>query len=351
MKQTFPEIEASLLLTDMVNFANKTVHMNPEQVRDFIIGYRRTLESLIMKMGDEAQYFEPAAGDATASVFERKGMESGDERSIRALRAALRIISGIEENKIPSTRIGLFSGKVIEARFNNQTFRFGNSFAAANRLQELCGYFGTSLLMDRDIASAQHDKKAYISSIGKITPKGFKHPIHLFTIHKPGINGLPHDIEEEKLFQYIKTKNEAMESFSGNILHEIKPDFPMANSKLNQAADLYEEIAGYHDIATERILEHIREHSFPAEDFLSNGMKIEDKGGNIWHGVKLFRLSQELLKALDREFYEAFILDTKWESCFKLEWRKKGEVIIEKDLEPDGIYFLTKGEVHILDAD
>ena len=351
METKFPEREVALLLTDMVGFTNKTAHMIPVEVRDFLIGYRRSLESLIVKREDGAQYFEYSAGDATASVFERKGSEGDEEKSIRALRAALRLVYEIAENKVPSTRIGLYSGKVIEARTNNHSFRFGNSFSAANRLQELCDYFGTDLLMDRDIAQAQRDGKVYIAAIGKITPKSFEHPVHIFSIYKPGVNKCPNDIDEKKLFQYIKIKNEAMELFCGNVLCGVRPNFPLAREKLYQATALFKQITGHNDISSERVLQYIREHSFPTGDFDSRGMKIEGKRGNMSLGVRLFRLSQELLRALDREFYDAFILDTEWENCFKLEWREKGEVITERGAKPDGVYFLSKGEVHILDGE
>jgi class 3 adenylate cyclase len=87
-----------------------------------------------VKREDGTQHFEHAASDATDSVFERKGSEGDKEKSIHALRAALRLVHEIAENKIPSTRIGLYSGKVIEARTNNHSFQFGNSISAANRL-------------------------------------------------------------------------------------------------------------------------------------------------------------------------------------------------------------------------
>jgi class 3 adenylate cyclase len=349
MNTESPERDAALLLTDMVGFATKTARMSPVQVRDFLVEYRRSLESLIVKGEDRPQYFEYASGDATAAVFENKESEGDKEKNIRAFRTALRILNLMAENKIPPTRIGLYSGKVIEARSDNQTFRFGNSFSGAHRLQELCGYFGTNLLMDRDIAMAQRDEKAYIAAIGKITPKSLERPIHIFTIYKPGIHKCPHDIDEKKLINYVKLKNEAIDLFCGNRLLEIKPNFPIARKKLYRAAAFFKEITGYNDISTERILEYIRENPLPVGDFFSNGMRIDGKKGNSSLGVRLFRLSQGLLKALDQEFYDTFILDTEWESCFKLEWKKKGEVIIKRGTDPDGVYFLTEGEVHVVD--
>jgi len=309
METEVPEREAALLLTDMVDFANKTARMTPVEGRGFLIGYLRSLESLIVKREDGAQHFEHAAGDATASVFERKGSEGDEEKSIHALRAALRLVHEIAENKIPSTRIGLYSGKVIEARTNNHSFQFGNSISAANRLQELCGYFGTDLLMDRDIAQAQRDEKVYIAAIGEITSKSLEHPVHIFTIYKPGVNKCPNDIDEKKLIQYMKIKNEAVELFRGNALCEIRPNFPIAREKLYQATALFKEITGHNDISSGRVLEYTREHPFPTGDFVSRGTKIEGKRGNMSLGVRLFRLSRELLRALDREFYDTFILD------------------------------------------
>lgn len=76
--QSYPEKNATLLLTDMVGFTRKTLDMNPIQVSNFLIDYRKKLETIIMKGRNRAQYFEHAAGDASASVFEHKGREDTD---------------------------------------------------------------------------------------------------------------------------------------------------------------------------------------------------------------------------------------------------------------------------------
>ena len=67
--QTHLEINATLLLTDMVGFTKKTLNMNPGQVSNFLIDYRKKLETIIMKRENRAQYFEHGNGDASASVF------------------------------------------------------------------------------------------------------------------------------------------------------------------------------------------------------------------------------------------------------------------------------------------
>jgi class 3 adenylate cyclase len=351
MDQEYPKVSSALLLTDMVGFTEKTAKMNPIEMRDFIVEYRKNLEHIIKKGEDGPQFFEHVAGDATTSVFDRIGSEGEGDKNVRALRSALRIVSEIQNNMIPSTRIGLYAGHVIEARFNDQVMRFGNSFSAASRLQELCSYFGVCLLMDREIACAQKDEKKYVTAIGKIWPKGLEHPVHIFTIYKPGIHGCPYNVDKEKLYKYISLKNGAIELFHGNNLIHVKPDFQKAEKKLHQAASLFKEITGQHDLSTNRVLTYIRELTFPISEFYSKGMKFDEKQGIGHFGVKLFRLSGELLKSLDQDFYNTFLLNNEWESCFHLEWWEKGEIIVEKGAEPTGVYFITKGEVNILDSD
>jgi hypothetical protein len=77
----------------------------------------------------------------------------------------------------------------------------------------------------------------------------------------------------------------------------------------------------------------------------SIGIPLENKNGYTTDGVSLYWLSRELLKSLDAKFYNRFILDTDWKRCFIFQWKEKGEIIIEKDDEADGVYFLTKGQV------
>jgi class 3 adenylate cyclase len=343
------EKQVTLLLTDMVGFGRKTFGMNPKEVAAFLIDYRRKMESVILEDREGAQHLDHIAGDATASVFESRPSEEPAQRNVRAFRNAVKLLQEIAAGRVLETHIGLYSGEIIEAEYKNQVFRFGNSFTAASRLVDLCGHFGTSVLMDRDVAMAQEDEKDYISCVGKITPKGFKHPIHIFTLDKPGIHRFSEGTDNKRLLSYVTIKNEAIRHFCGNARLGIRPDFPVAREKLYQAASLFRDMTGRNDVATERVLEYIGEHTVPNDDFISSGMKLESKRGNAPLGVQLFRLSQELLKALDREFYDSFVINREWEHCFRLEWREKGEVIIEEDARPGGIYFLTKGRVKVLD--
>jgi len=345
------EKEVTLLFTDMVGFGQKTAEMTPREMADFLIAYRRKLESIVLDRGRGGQHVDHIAGDAAAAVFESRPSEAEGKRSVRAFRAAMRLLSAMAGNRIAQTHIGLYSGGIIELQYDGRVLRFGNSYTAASRLQDLCGHFGTSILMDRDVALAQGEDLKYISCVGKITPKGFNHPIHIFTVDKPGMHRCPADADEVKLIRYVKIKNEAIEYFCGNDKCGIKPDFPKAREKLFEAERVFREATGRKDIATERVLGYIGEHNLPGSDFISAGMKLEFKTGDAPLGVQLFRLSQELLKSLDREFFDSFVLNREWEESFRLEWRQKDEVIIERGSRPDGVYFLTKGRVRVVDGE
>jgi class 3 adenylate cyclase len=344
------EKEVTLLFTDMVGFGQTTAGMKPREMADFLIAYRRKLESVILDHEKGAQHVDHIAGDAATCLFEAKPSEEDGRRSVRAFGAAIKLLQEIALKRVAHTHIGIYSGRIIELQYDNQIVRFGNSYTAASRLQDLCGHFGTSILMDRNVAMVQGGDLKYISSVGKITPKGFNHPIHIFTVDKPGIHRCPLDVDEEKLLQYVKIKNEAIEYFCGNEKRGIKPDFPRAREKLYRAETLFRETTGRKDIATERVLGYIGEHNQPTSDFISTGMKLDTKSGDTPLGVQLFRLSQELLKSLDREFYDTFVLNTEWEQSFRLEWREKEEVIIERGSRPDGVYFLTNGKVRVVDS-
>ena len=348
-KKDNPEREVAVLLTDMKQYAKLTAHMTTEQVKDFIIDYQKFLQTIVMKGEKGAQEFEPFAGDASIAIFEDRPGEDSKKKCKRVLKVAINIAKAVESKQIPFTRIGIFVGKIIEAQFEKLTLRFGNSFAAANRLEELCAYFGTTILMDRDIAWAQDEERKYVVSIGKITPKNFKHPIHVYSIYKPGIHQCPFDMNREHLMEFIRLKNEGIEHFIGNAQRGIIPNFPFADEKLHQAVSVFQEATGAIDLATLRILDYLREHPYPMDTFEQQGMMIDEKQSHSM-GIRLLRLSQQLFKALDEEFYHALVENTYWDTYFRIEWRKKGERIIRIGDERDGIYYLAKGKVRVEDA-
>jgi CRP-like cAMP-binding protein len=84
------------------------------------------------------------------------------------------------------------------------------------------------------------------------------------------------------------------------------------------------------------------------DTFEQQGMMIDEKQGHSM-GIRLLHLSQQLFKALDKEFYHALVEDTHWDTHFRVEWRKKGEKVIRIGDERDGIYYLAKGKVRVED--
>ena len=347
-KKDNPEREVAILLTDMKQYAKLTSHMTTRQIRDYIIDYQNFLQTIVMKGEKSGQAFEPFAGDSSITTFENRPGEDSKKKCKRALKVAIDIAKAVENQQIPFTRIGIFVGKIIEAQFEKHTLRFGNSFAAANRLEELCAYFGTTILMDRDIAWAQDEEREYLVSIGKITPKNFKHPIHVYSIYKPGIHQCPVDMNKKHLMEFIRLKNEGIEHFIGNAQKGIIPNFPLADEKLHQAASLFREATGVIDLATLRILDYLCEYPYPMDSFEQQGMTIDEKQSHFM-GIRLLRLSQQLFKALDKEFYHALVENTYWDTYFRVEWRKKGEKVIRIGDERDGIYYLAKGKVRVED--
>ncbi len=342
------EKKVVILLCDMVRYSQKTAEMRPNEIRDFIIEYHKNLQSIIQTDEEGVQEIEPSAGDGAIAIFERRAGEPKAEMYNRAVKAAIKMAFAMEDSIIPPTRIGIFAGDIIEAQLGNRTMKFGASFSVASRLEELCEYFGTSFLMDREVAFWQTDESQYLVSVGKITPKNFSHPIHAFTIYKPGIHNCPKNINKAALVDFIEKKNRAIELFCGNTLQGIRPDFSAARDKLNEAQKIFVKMTGKGDIASERILEFIRNMQYPSEDFKNVGMNVRDvTGGTL--GSSLLHLSNELLRAMDSEFYQTLVVDTDWERYFKLELKKKGSVITQIDGNPDGIFYIDNGSVNVLD--
>lgn len=342
------EKKVIILLSDMVRYSQKTADMRPCELRDFIVEYHQNLQNIINIGSTSFQEIEPSAGDGAIAIFERQKGESNTKVCDRVIKAAINMSIAIEDEVIPQTRIGIFSGDIIEAEIGQKTMKFGAGFAVASRLEELCGYFDVSFLMDREVAFWQREEKEFLVSIGKITPKNFTHPIHVFSIYKPGINNCPKDIDMELLYQFIEEKNRAVEFFCGNKLQGIQPDYPTAREMLNKAQELFVRMTGKKDVPSERLLEYIRNFPYPSDEFQAVGMKIRQTTSESL-GIRLLHLSNELLKAMDVDFYQTLVVDTDWERLFMLEWKKKGEVIVKIEDPPDGIYYIDNGSVNAID--
>ncbi len=346
-----PEAEVAVLMTDIHQYSKITANMTAEEIRDFMIDYDGFVQRIVMEGEEAAHEFEPCAGDASIAIFKQTAGEGRDEKCRRALKVAINLAMAVEAKEIPFTRIGIFAGQIIEAPFGKLTLRFGSCFAAANRLEELCAYFGITILMDRNVAMAQDEEDlGYIVAIGKVTPKGFQHPIHVYSVYKPGIHKCPTDVDKTKLENFIRLKNDGIEHFIGNAQKGIVANFQLADQKLNQAAMAFRETTGQLDVATLRISEYIHEHPYPLDTFEGQGMTINEKQGQSM-GIRLLLLSQHLIKAFDQEFYHALVENTHWENLFKIQWFKKGEVIVRTGEKPNGIYYLAKGDVQVEDTD
>lgn len=336
------------MLSDMVRYSQKTADMRPAEVRDFIVAYHQNLQKIINIDSEFFQEIEPSAGDGAIAIFEKQKGESNTQVCDRVIKAAVNMSIAIEHEVIPQTRIGIFAGDIIEAKIGQKTMQFGASFSVAARLEELCDYFDVRFLMDREVAFWQKEDKEFLVSIGKITPKNLTHPVHVFSIYKPGINNCPKDVDRNLLYQFIEEKNQAVEFFCGNRLQGIQPDYPTAREKLNKAQELFVLMTGKKDVPSERLLEYIRNSPYPSDEFQTVGMKIRQTTSESL-GIRLLHLSNELLKAMDIDFYQTLIVDTDWECLFMLEWKKKGEIIVRIDDPPDGIYYIDNGSVNAID--
>lgn len=337
-----PEREVVILMTDMVRYSRKSSGMTPEEIRDFLTDYHGTIHDLVCREDSQPLDIEPSAGDGCLVVFDKRPGEGRSGICTRALQVALRMAEAIADGSLAPTRMGILLGRITEAQLGARMAKFGSSFAVANRLEELCGHFGTHLLMDREVARYQKGFEEYLVTIAKISLTSVLHPMNIFTLYKPGIQNCPPEVDETELRKFNRMKNAAMEFFSGNLLLGIEPDFPRVREELLVAQNFFKELTGREDDGTERILEYIRETPFPAEDFDQRGMKLMEKSRDSL-GERLFHLSKELLRALDPSFYHALVVDTKWERYFKLQWSKKGHTIIKIDSVPDGIYYLDSG--------
>jgi class 3 adenylate cyclase len=344
------EKQVVIMLCDMVRYSQITAEMRPVEIRDFIVDYHHNLQEIINTDEHEFQLIEPSAGDGAIAIFEKRSGESRADLCDRVVSAAINMAVAMEQGRIPQTRIGIFAGDIIEAAIGGKTMRFGASFSVASRLEELCGYFGTSFLMDREVAFWQAKEKNNTVSIGKITPKNFDHPIHVYTIYKPGIHNCPVDIDTESLAEFIELKNEAVALFCGNQLQGNLADFPLAKEKLTDVQKLFIAMTGKKDVPSERLLEYIRNTPYPGDDFKNMGMMIRETTGDSL-GIRLLHLSNELLKAMDVDFYHTLVVDTEWERLFKLIWKKKGKKIVKTGEPPNGVYYIDNGSVNVINDD
>ena len=346
---SYAEHRVVILMSDMEQYSRRTSSMSPEELRDFIIGYHRTFREIVVTANSQPVEVESSAGDGTLIIFRKNPGENDGPVCQRALRAAIRVAYTIADGALPPTRLGLFLGEIVEAELGGHLCKFSTSFAVANRLEELCGHFGTCLLMDREVARQQAEEVPWLVNVGKFSLASVIHPMNAYTVYKPGLNKCPKGVSHRQLMQFIHIKNEAMDLFSGNLQLGLLPDFPAVRDRLRAAQSFFVEMTGSEDKSIARILEYIRETPFPASDFNTHGMKLMEKKRDTI-GERLPYLSKQLMMAMDYDIYRALVVDVGWEQYFKMEWYKAGTLIIQMGTEPDGIYFLDYGRAKAVDA-
>ncbi len=344
MQNRGSEREVVMLMTDMVQYSQRSSGMTPEEIRDFLIEYHESIHALIENEESYPMEIESSGGDGCIIIFDKRPGEDRRGVCTRALSSALKMAEAISTGSLIPTRMGILLGSITEAKIGYKMVKFGASFAVANRLEELCGWFGTHFLMDREVARYQKGYDKDIVSVAKVSLTSVLHPLNIFTIYRPGIQSIPVSISQEKLREFVRMKNEAMEYFCGNQIVGLKPNFPKVREQLLFCQGYFQELTGRADLGIERILEYIRETPFPEDDFNNKGMKLMEKKRDSL-GERLFHLSRELLKAMRPDFYHALVVDTSWEKYFRLEWFTRGETVIEFGSIPDGIYYLDTGVV------
>ena len=318
-----PDQKVVVMMTDMTGYARRTSTMSPDELRDFIGDYYHHLHELVSRADNEPLEIEPSGGDGALILFKKNDGDSDGTICTRAVKTALRISRAMAQNRLAPTRVGIFLGRVIEAELFGRTAKFSTIFAVANRLEELCGYFGINSLMDREVAREMRGETPYLVSIGKFSLASASHPLNAYTLYKPGVNGCPDNVDPGLLRDFIHTKNEAMDYFSGNLLSGLLPDFPAVRTRLVAAQALFRQMTGREDQPIFRILDYIRQFPFPDSGFSSRGMLLTEKKRDTL-GDRLYYLPKQLLKAMDHDLFHTLVKDTSWEQLFKLEWHRKG---------------------------
>lgn len=344
------ERQVVVMMTDMEQYSLKTATMGPLEIRDFLIEYHGTIHDIVDVVDTHPLDIEPSAGDGSLIIFDRFPGEEVSAVCNRALRAGVRMVQAIEDGELPPTRMGVLIGNIIEARIGNKIAKFGACFSIANRLEELCGYFGCHLLLDREVALKQNLYNDYLVNIGKVSITSVHHPMNIYSIYTPGMMNWPKVLGEKDLSTFIQLKNTAMENFSGNQLIGLIPDFPLVREKLLEAQEFYLAKVGVEDRATSQIVRYISENPEPDSDFNTHGMRMTEKKRDVF-GERILHMSCGFLKAFDEDLYHALIEETSWERSFKLEWYRKGDEILKFGDIADGVYYLDSGTLRTINKD
>ncbi len=343
------EREVIILLSDMVNYSGRTEKMSLSEIRNYMYGYHLKVREIIRAKSEESRcVFEPSAGDGTVAIYGCTSPQDKKELAREVVDTAIRLSEAMAAGELPTTRIGLFSGRMVEAILDNQILRFTPAFAAARRLENLCNYFQCSFLLGKELALLQDSYRNNIVKIGKVTPRNFSHVVEIFTVYKPGIHGCPATTSEEQLQQFIRIKNEAVDLFYGDKQQNIKPDFKNAKKKLVEADIFFTSLTGTTDIATRKLLQYIDENPRPSDSFISKGMRIRLER-SFSPDIRSLNLAQSMIHSLDPQLHDDMEKIQEKEKDFELLWFNSGDTILAKGDQPDGIYFIVTGSVRVED--
>ena len=86
-----PKKEVVILLSDMVQYSQRTSSMRPEEIRDFMIEYHENIWKIICGENGASPDIEPLAGDGALIIFEKGHGEGRAEICTRAVNAAVRM--------------------------------------------------------------------------------------------------------------------------------------------------------------------------------------------------------------------------------------------------------------------
>jgi class 3 adenylate cyclase/tetratricopeptide (TPR) repeat protein/DNA polymerase III delta prime subunit len=174
--------QITVMFCDLVGSTQLSEKLDPEDLHTLIDAYRRECSTAIKRYGGEvARYF----GDGVMAFFGWPHAHEDD--AIRAVHAALEIVSGVTKISGPVTlvcRVGVCSGPVVVGEIGNSTSSWsmdavGETPNIAARLQDLAAT-NTVLISEstRRLVSAAFD----LHDLGQQELKGVTEPVHVYRV-------------------------------------------------------------------------------------------------------------------------------------------------------------------------
>lgn len=180
-----PQLSASsILFVDLAGFTALCEDMEPEAIVTLLNEYFSGIVEIIEDNGGVIAQFQ---GDALLAVFNH--LFSGEGHECKALSSALKIKTLVASEEFSgkqlACRIGLSSGSVVSgnvgAKDRLSYTVYGDVVNLAARLETLNKEYGTVLLFDENIASANKHIDHY--EIGEIEIRGKKQKVRVFSVN------------------------------------------------------------------------------------------------------------------------------------------------------------------------